>query len=207
MVNLLDETHLRIGNSTYAEVNGSYGLTTLQDDHTVVSGNNVTFHFPGKSGKNQEFTLEDRRLAHLVQRCLELPGQHLFQYIGEEEELQAITAIDVNNYIQTHMGKDFIAKEFRTWGATVAAASKLAALNAPESAQMAKKNLMTAVKHAAQVLGNTPVICRQYYIHPVIAEAYASGELARVVKEVRRGKIKCEEELSEIETAVLVLLP
>ena len=208
VVHLLDETHLRIGNATYAEVNGSYGLTTLQDDHTIVSGNCVTFHFPGKSGKDQEFTLQNRRLASLVQQCLELPGQHLFQYIAEEEEEpQSITAIDVNNYIQTYMGQDFTAKEFRTWGATVAAASKLAALDVPESAQMTKKNLITAVKHAAQVLGNTPAICRQYYIHPAIAEAFAKGELARVVKEVQRGKIKCGAELCEIETTVLALLP
>jgi DNA topoisomerase-1 len=206
VVHLLDETLLRIGNVAYAEENGSYGLTTLQDDHTAVSGSTITFSFPGKSGKDQEITLQDRRLARLVRQCQELPGQHLFQYLDEAEELHAITSTDVNDYLRTHTGQDFTAKEFRTWGATVAAASKLATLDVPESESEAKKNVITAVKHAAQALGNTPTVCRQYYIHPAIVQAYASGELVRVLQDIQAGKIKRAEELSEIETAVLALV-
>jgi DNA topoisomerase-1 len=206
VVHLLDETYLRIGNIAYAEENGSYGLTTLQDEHAAVSGSTITFAFPGKGGKNQEISLQDGRLARLVRQCQELPGQHLFQYSGEDEDVYAITSTDVNNYLQSCTGQDFTAKEFRTWGATVAAASKLAALDVPESAQIAKKNVMAAVKYAAQLLSNSSAICRQYYIHPAIVEAYTSGELAQVVQDVQTGKIKRKEELSQMETAVWMLV-
>jgi DNA topoisomerase-1 len=206
VVHLLDETLIRVGNVAYVAENGSFGLTTLQDDHTAVSGSTITFAFPGKSGKNQEITLQDKRLARLVHKCQELPGQQLFQYLGEEGDLHPVTSTEVNDYLHTYTGEDFTAKEFRTWGATVAAASKLAALGVPESAQMAQKNVITAVKHAAQFLGNTPTVCRKYYIHPAVAEAYTSGDLERVEQEVQAGKIQAEEELSEMETAVLALI-
>lgn len=206
IVRLLDDTLLRIGNPAYAAENDSYGLTTLQDEHTAVSGSQIIFSFPGKSGKQQEAALQDRQLARLVRRCQELPGQHLFQYIGEDGDIHAITSTEVNDYLRSHTGQDFTAKEFRTWGATIAAASKLAELGGPQTEQEGKKNVVTAVQHAAELLGNTPAVCRQYYIHPAIAEAYVEGKLAHVVQEMQSGKIAVEAGLSEMETAVILLL-
>jgi DNA topoisomerase-1 len=206
IVRLLDTTYLRIGNSSYAESNGSYGLTTLQNEHTEIEGTAVIFSFPGKGGKQQEVTIRDRRLAQLVQRCHDLPGQHLFQYVGEDGVFRSISSTDVNDYLREHTGEDFTAKIFRTWGATVAAAELLADLDLPESEQEAKKNAVAAVKCAAQLLGNTPAICRDYYLHPAVFEFYESGELARAFQDIQSGKVKNEEGLNEIETAVLRLL-
>lgn len=206
IVRLLDKTLLRIGNSAYAETNGSYGLTTLQNEHIDVEGTVVTFSFPGKSGKQQEVSIRDRRLAQLVQRCQDLPGQHLFQYTGEDGALRSISSTDVNTYLREHTGQDFTAKIFRTWGATVAAAEMLAALDMPVSEQEGRKNAAAAIKCAAQLLGNTPAICRDYYVHPAVIKFYESGRLDAVLQEIRSGKIKLEEGLSEIETAVLYLL-
>lgn len=204
VVRLLDETLLRIGNTAYAEENGSYGLTTLQDDHMAVAGNRLTFSFPGKGGKRQEVTLQDKRLASLVQQCQDLPGQHLFQYTDEDGEKQAVTSTMVNDYLQAHTGQDFTAKTFRTWGATVAMVEELATLNEADSEQEAQKNVITAVKHVASVLGNTPAVCRQYYVHPAVAAAYVKREMAPILAAVQSGKIA--EGLSEMETAVLALL-
>jgi DNA topoisomerase-1 len=206
IVRLLDETLLRIGNTSYAETNGSYGLTTLQDEHIDVEGTVVTFCFPGKGGKQQEISIRDRRLAQLVQRCQELPGQHLFQYTGEDGALHSISSTDVNDYLREHTGEDFTAKIFRTWGATVAAAEMLAALDVPDSEQEAGKNVVAAVKCAAQLLGNTPAICRAYYLHPAVIEFYESGKLASAMQDIQSGKVKTEEGLSDMETAVLHLL-
>jgi DNA topoisomerase I len=206
VVRLLDKTLMRIGNEVYVEENGSYGLTTLQDDHTDINGTLVSFSFPGKSGKRQEVALRDKRLAQLVQRCQDLPGQHLFQYVGEDGALRSITSTDVNQYVQEHTGRDFTAKLFRTWGATVAAAEDLAAVNVPETEAMAKKFTVQAIKCAADLLGNTPTVCRQYYVHPAVIEHYQEGNLAQVVQDVASGKIKVRKGLSEIETAVLHLL-
>jgi DNA topoisomerase-1 len=206
VVRLLDATLLRIGNMAYANENESYGLTTLQDEHTAVSGSTITFYFRGKSGKQQQVTLQDRRLARLVKQCQDLPGQDLFQYTADDGTYHTITSTDVNDYLHRHMGQAFTAKEFRTWGATVVAAETLATLGAAETEQEGKKNVVTAVKQAAQALGNTPTVCRQYYIHPAIFEAYLNGNLLTAVTAAQSGKMKSKEGLTAMETAVLSLL-
>jgi DNA topoisomerase-1 len=206
VVRLLDETLLRIGNESYVEENGSYGLTTLQKEHATISGSHLNFSFLGKSGKEQEVILRNKRLASLVQRCQELPGQHLFQYTGEDGELHAISSTLVNDYLREWIGQDFTAKKFRTWGATVAAATRLVELGEPETEEMAKTNLVAAVKHAADLLGNTPAVCRQYYLHPAIEAAYKDGALIATIDDIQSGKGARKEGLSEMETAVLSLL-
>ncbi|MBK8903911.1 MAG: DNA topoisomerase IB [Anaerolineaceae bacterium] len=206
VVSLLDKTLLRVGNAAYTQANGSFGLTTLHDAHTAVSGSYVTFSFSGKGGKHQEVSLQDRRLARQVQQCQELPGQHLFQYIGEDGERYDLTSTDVNHYLHQHTGQDFSAKDFRTWGATICAAEKLAELGPAESEAQAEKNLTTAVKYAAEQLGNTYPICRQYYVHPHVLEAYQAGQLVDQVQKVQSGQQKVIDGLSELETAVLTIL-
>jgi DNA topoisomerase I len=206
VVSLLDKTLLRVGNVTYAEDNGSYGLTTLHDEHTAVSGSHITFSFSGKGGKHQEVSLQDRRLARQVQKCQELPGQHLFQYVGEDGATSQLTSTDVNDYLRQHTSQDFSAKDFRTWGATICAVEKLAELGPAESDAAVEKNVTTAVKYAAAQLGNTYAICRHYYVHPQILEAYQDGQLVSQVQKVQSGRQKVIEGLSELETAVLTIL-
>jgi DNA topoisomerase-1 len=204
VVSLLDKTLLRVGNVAYAQENGSYGLTTLHDEHTAVSHSHITFSFSGKGGKLQEVSLQDRRLARLVQKCQELPGQHLFQYVGEDGATCDITSTDVNDYLRQHTEQAFSAKDFRTWGATIAAAEKLAELGPAESEAQAEEKMTTAVKHAAAQLGNTYPVCRQYYVHPHVLAAYQAGTL---VDRVQSGRQKKTDGLSAVETAVLTLLP
>ncbi len=206
VVRLLDETRLRIGNTAYAEANNSYGLTTLHNEHTDVNGSEVTFHFPGKGGKLQEVTVRDRHLARLVKKCQELPGQMLFQYKNGDGLYQTVTSTDVNLYLQEKMGQAFTAKAFRTWGATVAAASHLASLPPPESDKETQKNIIAAVKHAAAVLGNTPTVCRQYYIHPAILQAYETGAFVDAAADPADDPSPIPTALSATETLVLTLL-
>ncbi len=206
VVRLLDETLLRIGNEAYALENESYGLTTLQMEHTAVSNRSVIFHFPGKGGKDQEVHVNSPRLARLVKQCQELPGQTVFQYQDEEGDLQAITSTDVNSYLQTYMGQSFSAKEFRTWGATVVATTALAAAAPPTSPTAAKKALNEAIKEAAAALGNTPTVCRRYYVHPAIPAAYESGALAAVTAALQTGEQPVIAGLSDMETAVVTVL-
>jgi DNA topoisomerase-1 len=177
VVALMEQTLIRIGNDEYARNNDSYGLTTLQDDHVHFDHNTVIFEFRGKSGKEHEIALRDKRLAALVKACQELPGQRLFQYYDEQGNLVALTSTDVNAYLREVTGFDFTAKDFRTWGGTILAARMLHEAGAVTNDTEAKKRIVTAVKGVAQALGNTPAVCRQSYIHPAILAAYEQNQL------------------------------
>lgn len=178
VVRLLDNTLIRVGNREYARRNNSYGLTTLQDEHLEIEGSRLFFRFMGKSGKEQEVRLFDPRLARLVKRCQELPGQHLFQYVDENGECcRNVDSSDVNDYLSEITGRDFTAKDFRTWGGTVLAAVELYELGPGENDRDQQKNVVAAVKYVAAALGNTPAVCRGYYIHPALLEAYQDGSL------------------------------
>jgi DNA topoisomerase-1 len=187
-VRLLDATLLRIGNPAYARDNGSYGLTTLEDDHVEVSSGSIHFSFPGKGGKEWELVLRDRRLARLVGRCQDLPGQALFQYEDEEGEIRRIDSGDVNEYLEETTGEDFTAKDFRTWGASVLVARALSEAGPAGSEKAAERQVLEAIDGAAEALGNTRAVCRDAYVHPAVPEAYRDGwlfELGPVRK--RRG--------------------
>jgi DNA topoisomerase-1 len=177
IVDLLDKTLMRVGNSDYVKENKSYGLTTLRNRHVEVSGKELRFEFRGKSGKLWRLAVQDRRVARVVRACQELPGQHLFQYVDEDGELQTVTSSDVNAYLREATGRDITAKDFRTWGGTVMVGMALAAHEPAESASHAKRILNAAIKTAAAQLGNTPTICRKCYVHPRIMDAYLLGEL------------------------------
>lgn len=203
---LLEQTLIRIGNHEYAVQNGSYGLTTLLNDHAEVNGNGLTFNFPGKSGKQLEITLDDRRLANMVRQCQELPGQELFTYAAEDGAYQPITSTDVNAYLRDHLAGDFTAKEFRTWGGTVLATTVLARLGPAEDERAAESHIVAAIKEVAEALANTPAVCREYYIHPAILDAYRRGDLAQAVAEFRPGVTPPVPGLTEMETATLAIL-
>jgi DNA topoisomerase-1 len=166
VVRLLDEEHLRVGNPEYAKANKSFGATTLLDRHVKQAGQRLKMRFAGKSGVVQEVTITDRRLARIVRKCAELPGQALFQYVNGSGEPQAVTSTDVNDYIREASGGDFTAKHFRTWGASVIAFEKLLEAN-----EQRRVSVATMVEPVAEALGNTVAISRKSYVHPKLVEA------------------------------------
>jgi len=172
IVRLLERTFIRIGNEEYARENKSFGLTTLKNRHVTVNGAQMHFRFRGKSGRHHELDVADRRVAKVIAKCQDLPGQDLFQYFDENGEVQNVTSQDVNEYLRQIAGEDFTAKDFRTWGGTVLAAIALSAQQEFETKKQAKSNIKTAMCAVAELLANTPAICRKCYVHPVIVEAY-----------------------------------
>jgi len=172
IVRLLERTFIRIGNEEYARENKSFGLTTLKSRHAKVRGAQVLFRFRGKSGRQHEVDVTDRRVAKVIAKCQDLPGQDLFQYLEEGEEVRDVTSQDVNDYLHQIAGNDFSAKDFRTWGGTVLAAIALSKQEEFQTKKEAKANIKTAICAVAELLGNTPAICRKCYVHPVIVEAY-----------------------------------
>lgn len=176
VVRLLEGTAIRVGNAEYARSNDSFGLTTLRDRHVAVRGADIAFNFRGKSGKRHAVTWQDRRLARIVRRCQDLPGQELFQYLDGDGNPAPLDSADVNAYLRAAMGEAFSAKDFRTWSGTVAALDALCGLHA-RYPRRRTKNLVDAVRAVAQQLANTPAVCRRHYIHPAVIEAYERGEL------------------------------
>jgi DNA topoisomerase-1 len=188
VVTLLGRTLIRVGNPAYARENGSYGLTTLRDRHVDFAGQTCTLSFKGKSGKRHQVELDDPRLARLVRRCRDVTGYHLFQYYDEEGERCRVGSGDVNAYLKETTSEDFTAKDFRTWGGTVHAAVTLAAMAPYETPREADQNVVRMVKAVAERLGNTTAVCRDYYIHPAVTEAYLDGTLQEMWPRYLRRK-------------------
>jgi len=178
VVRVMEITLIRVGNNEYAKQNRSFGLTTLRDGHARIGASQAIFQFRGKSGKEHRTGFRDRRLARIVKACQDLPGQRLFQYLGEDGEQHAVESADVNAYIRETMGEDFSAKDFRTWAGTLAAARALLLTEPCSGAAEAKRNINTCVKAVAGVLGKTAAVCRRSYIHPAVLDAYAEGALS-----------------------------
>jgi DNA topoisomerase-1 len=172
IVRLLERTFIRIGNEEYARDNKSFGLTTLKNRHVKVKGARVVFRFKGKSGRQHEVDVTDHKVAKVIAKCQDLPGQDLFQYLEEGGEAEDVTSQDVNEYLRQIAGEDFTAKDFRTWGGTVLAAIALSKQEEFETKKQATANIKTAICAVAELLGNTPAVCRKCYVHPVIVEAY-----------------------------------
>jgi DNA topoisomerase-1 len=181
VVRLLDETLIRVGNDSYAHQNGSFGLTTLRDRHVKLSGPTLRFQFNGKSGQEHDIELKNGRLARLVKRCQDVPGQRLFQYVDERGNREAIQSQDVNEYLREVTCTEVTAKHFRTWGGTVLAAMELARQGDVEGKSRRKKAIVAAVKGVAAQLGNRPATCRKYYIHPAVLEAFEEGTLPELM--------------------------
>lgn len=188
IVRLLEVSLIRVGNEEYARDNKSYGLTTMKNRHAKVRGAKITFQFRGKSGKEHVVEVEDRRVARIVRACQDLPGQDLFQYVDTEGLKRNIGSGDVNDYLREITGQDFTAKDFRTWAGTVSAACALQGFGLAASEAESRKNVVAAVKAAAQDLGNTPAVCRKSYIHPAIIEGYLDGSLIAKLSAWKRSK-------------------
>jgi DNA topoisomerase I len=207
VVQLLERTFIRIGNEEYARENKSFGLTTMRNRHVQVKGSQLRFRFRGKSGIQHEIDVEDRRVARIVRKLQDLPGQELFQYVDEEGQVREITSQDVNEYLRGITGQDFTAKDFRTWAGTVLAALALNSLEAFTTKKQAKANIKDAVSAVSKILGNTPAICRKCYVHPAILETYLSGSLIDGLK--ARTEETLAEQLDDLrsdEIAVLTFL-
>jgi DNA topoisomerase I len=204
VVRLLDCTGIRIGNDEYARSNRSFGLTTLQDRHVEISGSNIKFEFRGKSGKAHSVSLSDRRLARIVQRCQDIPGEDLFQYIDEEGVQQTISSGDVNDYLREISGEDFTAKDFRTWSGTKLAVAALTDIGHCTSARQIKTNILRAIDSVASQLNNTRAVCRKYYVHPSVFEAYTAGTMLEILQNGTKQNPKSD--LDPQEAAVVWLL-
>ena len=175
---LLDRTLIRVGNDEYARKNQSYGLTTMLRKHAKVIGSLLRFSFRGKSGVEHIVAVDDPRLARIVQRCEDLHGQEIFQYVDEFGQRKPILSDDVNEYLREITGRDITAKDFRTWGGTLVAAVALRTMGPAASRSEADRNILRALDAVAERLGNTRAVCRKYYVHPALLSAYYLGHTA-----------------------------
>jgi DNA topoisomerase-1 len=207
VVFLLQATMMRIGNEEYARTNQSFGLTTLRSRHVKVEGRAVQFRFRGKSGVFHNITVEDKRLARIIARIRDLPGQDLFQYEDDDGQTHAIGSADVNDYLRSISGEDYTAKDFRTWSGTVLAALALHEFEKFDSETQAKKNIVRAIETVAARLGNTPSICRKCYVHPAVIDAYMDGSMIDALRQRTEQELSDElHALSPEEAAVVALL-
>jgi DNA topoisomerase-1 len=180
VIALLERTRIRVGNDEYARANKSFGLTTLLDRHASIGSTSVRFHFRGKSGKEHEVTLQDRRLARIIKRCQDMPGQRLFQYEDEDGNRRHVGSAEVNDYLRETAGEDYTAKDFRTWAGTVIAAGALRHIPRPETDADASRDMLAAIDAVADDLGNTRAVARASYIHPAVFAAYQEGSLQAI---------------------------
>ena len=187
---LLETTLIRIGSDEYRKANKSFGLTTLRRRHVAVVGSEMRFEFKGKSGIQHAVSVTDKRIARIIQRCQELPGEELFKYLDDDGKRQEVDAEDVNAYLQQITARDVTAKDFRTWAGTMLAAETLRAMGPAKTKKEAERNIVSAVDLTAKRLGNTRSVCRKYYIHPTLIEAYLEGSVLPPMPEHRWNKRK-----------------
>lgn len=206
VVRLLETTCMRIGNVEYAKENDSFGLTTLQDRHAKFGNGTVRFHFRGKSGLEHEVEVHDKRLAKIVKQCQDLPGYELFQYVGDDGRQCVVDSSDVNSYLREITGQDFTAKDFRTWAGTVECVLALEDIGPFESETQGKRNVVAAIKSAANRLGNRPATCRNYYVHPAVLDSYLDGTLLPAMTHAKEHASNSETGLRREELCVMAVI-
>lgn len=205
VVRLMEETHIRIGNDTYAKENKSYGLSTLRSRHVKVSRGKMRFNFVGKRGIEHSVSVQNRKLIRLVNKCEEIPGWELFKYYDEQGNKKSIDSGMVNEYIQEVSGALFSAKDFRTWSATKIFFETMREIGYTDKESENKSNILKGYDAAARALGNTRSVCRSYYVHPHVVDLYRSGEIVEYFEKVRRKRTS-KEHLSQTEEVLLDLL-
>lgn len=192
IVKLLDCSHIRIGNESYARENDSFGATTLRGRHAQLKQGRLTLRFRAKSGKWCKIAVSDRGLVRFVKQVQDLPGQHLFQWLDDEGQPHPIRSTEVNDFIRAAMDADFTAKDFRTWAATVLALEFLL-----ENEDCTLKEML---EHVAGQLGNTPATARKSYVHPALVELVRSGGSREAIGKLpRRTKWLSQTERALIE--------
>lgn len=184
VISLMERTYIRVGNSDYEKLYGSYGLTTLKDKHVQVEGDKIKFSFKGKKGIFHNITLRNRRLARIVKACRDIPGKELFQYTDAGGERRSVDSGMVNRYLKEATGGDFTAKDFRTWAGTLNILRAFKALGYAEEDAACKKNIVAALDEVSKKLGNSRTICKKYYVHPGIIRLYEENTLEKYLKEL-----------------------
>lgn len=204
VIRLMEKTFIRVGNNEYEKLYGSYGLTTLKDGHVTINGSEIRFSFKGKKGIHHAITLKNKRLAKIVKACRDIPGKELFQYINEDGVRCTIDSGMVNEYIREATGKDFTAKDFRTWAGTLVILSSFNKLGEAENVTQAKKNILTALEEVCMKLGNTRAVCRKYYVHPGIVKLYEDSQLNKYLRHLQ--EVSGEEESIDLTTDEKILM-
>jgi DNA topoisomerase I len=186
IVSLMQRTNIRIGNNAYEKLYGSFGLTTLKGKHVQIQGQKISFHFKGKKGVMHDIDLKSRRLAKLIQKCKDIPGKELFQYIDDEGNKHTVDSGMVNDYIKEISGEDFTAKDFRTWSGTVSALIAFKEIGYAETHTEYKKKVKEALEIVASHLGNTSTVCRKYYVHPLVINLYENNTIKKYLDELEQ---------------------
>ncbi|RZS74399.1 DNA topoisomerase IB [Pseudobacter ginsenosidimutans] len=188
VINLMEKTYIRIGSSDYEKLYGSYGLTTMKDNHVKVNGSSIQFTFKGKKGILHKISVRNKRLAEIVQACKDIPGKELFQYFDAEGNHKSIDSGMVNNYIRNATGGDFTSKDFRTWAGTLNMLRTIKSFGDAASMNERKKNVLEALDKVSALLGNTRAVCRKYYVHPGVIRMYEEDSLKRYLVKMQREK-------------------
>jgi DNA topoisomerase-1 len=204
VVSLMERTYMRIGNDEYEKANGSYGLTTLKDNHVKIDGDKIFFSFKGKRGIDHNISLKNKRLARMVKQCRDIPGKELFQYLDAEGNRKPIDSGMVNRYIKDASGGDFTAKDFRTWAGTLNSIRAFKSIGESESETECKKNVVAALDEVSKQLGNTRTVCKKYYVHPGIIKLYEEKNLLKYLSEL--DKIEAPDDLAGLTTEERVLM-
>jgi DNA topoisomerase-1 len=194
VIGVMERTYIRIGNSEYEKTNGSYGLTTLKDQHVKLQGDSLQFSFVGKKGIAHKINLNNKKLARIVKQSREIPGKELFQYYDENGNAHPIDSGMVNRYIQEITGEEFTAKDFRTWAGTLNALKAFKELGQAQTQMEVKKKLVEALEYVSQKLGNTRTVCKKYYVHPLIIDLFEKQSLTAYLEEL--DKIEKDDNLT-----------
>ncbi|MCW3122852.1 MAG: topoisomerase [Flavipsychrobacter sp.] len=206
IVSVMQCTCIRVGNSQYEKLYGSFGLTTLKDKHVDINGATVKFTFTGKKGVHHDIDLKSRRLANIVKQCRDIPGKELFQYYDEKGHRHPVDSGMVNNYIKEISGGHFTAKDFRTWAGTLHAITAFKKLGIPDTTTDTKKNVVTALDMVAKELGNTRTVCKKYYVHPRVISLYEDHSLDKFLSVTEDAKCSDQAGLSTEEQALMKIL-
>ncbi|WP_432410416.1 DNA topoisomerase IB [Rasiella sp. SM2506] len=207
VLKLLEETHIRIGNEYYAKKNKTYGLSTMRTKHLDISDHELRFEFVGKKGKKHQVTVENKILRELVMQCEEIPGWELFQYYDENGAHHTIDSGMVNDYIHELSGDLFSAKDFRTWAASKLFFEYIYQTGLPKTEKDLKSTILSAYDKAAEGLGNTRSVCRDYYVHPILPEKYEDGSIEFYLKKLdHEDDITSLPHFSPTETVLLQML-
>lgn len=204
VISVMERTYIRVGNSSYEKLYGSYGLTTLKEKHVSINGDRIRFAFRGKKGIQHDITLKNKKLARSVEQCRDIPGKELFQYYDESGSKRIIESGMVNEYIKKSTGKDFSAKDFRTWAGSVHALETLCALDEVITEAERKKNILTVLDAVSKKLGNSRAICKKYYVHPGLLRLYEENNFSKYTRSLDQTEIA--EESSALTPAEKVLL-
>lgn len=202
VLSLMERTYIRIGNTSYEKMYKSYGLTTLKDRHIKITGDHIEFAFTGKKGIKHKINIKNKKLARIVKECRDIPGKELFQYKNEAGEYQVIDSGKVNNYIKKISGKDFSAKDFRTWAGTLNSIHAFKEIGEAATGTETKKKIVEALDLVSEKLGNTRTVCKKYYVHPAIINLYETqclknylDELDQIEENDQKAGLSCEEKV------------